>query len=1127
MSIISSYKLEDIRNKFSKHDYNRGLDYVIEGRVKSIVFDGDSKIKATVQGNKIYKVEASFQIKNNNKQIYGSCSCPVGLGCKHIAATLLQTLEKLSSLSKEPANYPVIKTQVLDPEVTHWLKSLETQEEIEPIKHDKIIVYIIQPPKKQEAFNVSAIVTSILKNGNFGKNRRYFDIQNTRYSRPKYLQDIDLDILNLIYAINNNYYNYDNDYTIPAGKFANLLLESLIKTGRCFTSFNFYLPDNCLKFSMPRQGNIEWKVNGDGSQRLELKVKEMNSPEFLALEPPYYMCSNSNIIGPLEIPLLPKQASALLKAPPVKPEQVATVSKQISSILGDIPDSWKPSEIPVNIVNIKPVPCINLTSATIQAQKVSAWSVSPFGEPINIAAASISFNYDGKELSYQDNETEIRQLRNKEVAVIPRDKKAEKAILDTLPDIALNSKLGDLDSYSYKINSDDKFLVTIRNKNKKWPKEFDTKEEWENFMQITVPKLAKQGWSITMDDDFPHNIVYIEDGWYTNIEENSGIDWFGVELGVNIENEHLNLTPILIGLLKKYGDVDTTIKNCADNKHFIVPIGDGRRIALPSDRAKLLLTIVKQLFTFNDKLFDGKLRFQIQEAALLAEMADAANALDMRWVGGEKLRKMGKKLQNFQEIQNIKVPPLFKGELRHYQQDGLNWLQFLKEYNLAGILADDMGLGKTVQVLAHISTEKASKKLKSPFLVVAPTSLMVNWKMEAERFVPDLKVLVMHGSKRSQHFGTLEQYDLVLTTYPLLLRDKEQLLKCKYHTIILDEAQTIKNSRSKLTQIACQLKAQHRLCMTGTPLENHLGELWSLFNFLLPGYLGTTRQFSEIFRNPIEKNGDIDKAKYLQRRIKPFTMRRTKSEVATELPPKTEILRIVELEGKQRDLYETIRVAMHKKVRDELAANGLEKSHIIVLDALLKLRQVCGDPRLLKIDVANKVTESAKLNELMTLLPSLIEENRKILLFSQFTTMLALIEEELNKAKIPYVILTGQTTDRETPIRNFQEGKVPLFLISLKAGGTGLNLTAADTVIHYDPWWNPAAENQATDRAHRIGQDKPVFVYKLITAGTVEEKILQMQQKKQTLMDNLFNPEAKTNVKLTAGDLQILFESLD
>jgi SNF2 family DNA or RNA helicase len=320
--------------------------------------------------------------------------------------------------------------------------------------------------------------------------------------------------------------------------------------------------------------------------------------------------------------------------------------------------------------------------------------------------------------------------------------------------------------------------------------------------------------------------------------------------------------------------------------------------------------------------------------------------------------------------------------------------------------------------------------------------------------------------------------------------------------------------------------ARHRLCLTGTPLENHLGELWAQFDFLLPGFLGDSKSFAKTWRTPIEKRGDSLRRDLLASRIRPFILRRRKDDVAKELPPKSIIVRTVELQSGQRDLYETVRSAMDVRVREEVASRGFARSQIVILDALLKLRQVCCDPRLVKLPAARRVKERAKLDLLMTMVPELVEEGRRILLFSQFTAMLALIEEELQAAGLPYVILTGDTRDRETPIRRFQEGAVPIFLISLKAGGLGLNLTAADTVIHYDPWWNPAVENQATDRAHRIGQTKPVFVYKLVVGGSIEEKILVLQEKKAELAAGILSDDRAGVVKFSESDLRALLEPL-
>ena len=472
-------------------------------------------------------------------------------------------------------------------------------------------------------------------------------------------------------------------------------------------------------------------------------------------------------------------------------------------------------------------------------------------------------------------------------------------------------------------------------------------------------------------------------------------------------------------------------------------------------------------------------------------------------------------------------PPAALGlELRAYQKEGLAWLQFLREQNLSGILADDMGLGKTAQALAHLLLEKESGRLDRPALVVLPTSLIFNWRNEAARFAPGLSILSLHGAERKARFSEISQHDVVLTTYPLLWRDAADLTRHQYHLLILDEAQTVKNARSQGAEVVRRIDARHRLCLTGTPLENHLGELWSQFDFLLPGFLGTNANFTRYWRVPIEKQGDEVRRELLARRVRPFVLRRRKEEVARELPEKTIIVRKVELNGAQRDLYEAVRVAMDAMVREEVVNKGFGRSQIVILDALLKLRQVCCDPRLVRTPLAQRVKERAKLDLLMTMLPEQVEEGRRILLFSQFTHMLALIEAELKRVGIDYVTLTGSTTDRETPVRRFQNCEVPVFLISLKAGGVGLNLTAADTVIHFDPWWNPAVENQATDRAHRIGQDKRVFVYKLIVAGSIEEKILALQERKAELADGILSDDRGVQLKFGEEDIAALFAPL-
>jgi SNF2 family DNA or RNA helicase len=645
----------------------------------------------------------------------------------------------------------------------------------------------------------------------------------------------------------------------------------------------------------------------------------------------------------------------------------------------------------------------------------------------------------------------------------------------------------------------------------------------------TFPKLENAGWQIEIDPSFPFRPVENIGEWYATVDHNlsSGPDWFDLEMGVEIDGKQVNILPHIIRLLR-----DPHIRSIINNENLnnkklvYAQLDDSRYLPIPAQKVQFITRTLLELYDFDALTKEGRLRLATWQSAQLAELEQTLTATQLRWFGSPQLRELGRKLRNFKMIEKATIPLTFISALRPYQEEGVNWLQFLRDHNLNGILADDMGLGKTIQALAHIMIEKESGRMQTPVLVVAPTSLMANWKSEAGRFAPSLKVLILQGNERKENFDRIADHDLILTTYPLLARDKDILLNYMYHILILDEAQVIKNPNTMAHRIVQQLRAKHRLCLTGTPMENHLGELWSLFHFLMPGFLGDSKKFTQTYRKPIEKGRDEARQQALTRRVRPFMLRRTKEEVVSELPPKTEIIQHIELLALQRDLYESVRLAMHAKIQAEIEEKGLRRSQIVILDALLKMRQVCCDPRLLKLEAAKGITESAKLQFLIDTLPEMIEENRKILLFSQFTSMLALIEKELDKLNIPYVILTGQTKDRQTPIDTFQAGKVPLFLISLKAGGTGLNLTAADTVIHYDPWWNPAVENQATDRAYRIGQAKPVFVYKLVTVGTVEEKILEMQHHKANLFEGVFKDGNMSSAAITPESLESLFETL-
>jgi hypothetical protein len=593
-------------------------------------------------------------------------------------------------------------------------------------------------------------------------------------------------------------------------------------------------------------------------------------------------------------------------------------------------------------------------------------------DPVWIDYALLTFDYDG--LSTEDVAAPVlRRAAGATVEVIVRDEAVEAAALRTLEDAGFGAV--DSDPPPSALAG----ALTL-----------PTPAAWLDFVRDHLPRLQAAGWQIDYGGDYRYDIAAVED-WYADLdEEGEGVDgWFALELGVLVNGARYPLLPLLLEMIRRAPeDFDAQALAARDDaSELLVDLSPSTRVALPWARIKPILATLGELY-FAERMGDG-LRLPVIDAARLAELDAAAQ---MRWLGGERLRELGRKLGGFDGVHAVAAPAGLQAQLRPYQLSGLAWMQFLREYGFGGILADDMGLGKTIQTLAHILAEKEAGRLDAPALVVAPTSLMGNWQAEAARFAPGLRVLLLHGKDRKASFDQVAGADIVLTTYALLGRDEDALRRHRYHLLILDEAQYIKNSRAKAAQVVRLLDARHRLCLTGTPVQNHLGELWSQFHFLMPGLLGNEKTFNAHYRKPIEGRGDTLRKDLLVRRLKPFMLRRTKDRVATELPPKTEIVLPVDFGAAQRDLYETVRLAMDRKVRDEIDRKGLARSQIVILDALLKLRQVCCDPRLLKGGAA---AGSGKLEALMELLDTLLSEGRKVLVFSQFTSMLALIEAEL------------------------------------------------------------------------------------------------------------------------------------
>ena len=672
------------------------------------------------------------------------------------------------------------------------------------------------------------------------------------------------------------------------------------------------------------------------------------------------------------------------------------------------------------------------------------------------------------------------------------------------------------------------------------------------FWAEQLPALRAEGWAVQVLPGFAHASVAI-DGWRLLLSEDEAADappaasirlkaprrqgsWL-LSLGIEVDGHSLDLAPLLAELLKRDGRwLDAGQIAAIDDTALVLLHGPGgRRIEAPAAPLKAVVSALLDLLT-DPRPREGPLRLSSWDAHRLDAMRLSLLDTQQTRAGGHAawqlqgeagLHALAQRLQG-PGLRAVAAPAGLGVSLRPYQLQGLAWLQYLREHRLAGILADDMGLGKTAQALAHLLIEKQAGRLDLPALAVLPSSLVFNWQAEAARIVPDLRVLALQGPDRAADFARIAEHDLVLSSYPLLMRDIAAMEIQPFHLLILDEAQSVKNAGGRGAQAVRRLQARHRLCLTGTPLENHLGELWAQFDFLMPGFLGDRSSFHRRWRKPIEENGETLRAQLLARRIRPFLLRRSKDGVARELPPLTEVIRRVQLGGRQRELYESVRVAADKQVRRLLQERGIAGAQVSVLAALLKLRQVCNDPYLLRGEKTPKGMERAKLELLRDMLPALVREGRRVLVFSQFTGMLDLIAAELDALQLPWLALTGKTTPakRGALVARFQARGVPILLVSLKAGGVGLNLTAADTVIHVDPWWNPAVEQQATARAHRIGQELPVFEYKLVVEGSIEERMLELQARKRALAEGVLGRDGAASAKFSAEDLEGLLAPL-
>ncbi|MDO9166398.1 MAG: DEAD/DEAH box helicase [Rhodoferax sp.] len=1088
-----------------------------------------------------YEVSIEMALMPDGQVDYwdSDCECPVGSQCKHGVALMLKAAYQGLHLLGGGATHGAAASSRLTPptpeqveaarhaalaqaqekaarqaegELLHWLQELDqasgVRAESDNPRPDQFLylLSVLGAHGPAPRLQLEAVVSYPKVTGGWAKPKAVKTAPYKGQAVYDQASEVDRQVLQLFRAMPDTYrYTYAfSASVIPGGQAGLMVLQQAASTGRLFLDDGKGGPGAAVQWGAPQPLRWHWQeVPGpQGAEpRWALRARLADSNARLCLNnPPLYLDAAQGLCGPVQVEgIAPGQLDVLLKAPALQPSALQKHQVALMQRLGSLPLPPVLQEL-TTLQGITPTACLRLSPTPADASRF-----------MGLIQARLRFDYAGHRGWWAGEGNTVLIDKPGGRVLLHRDAEAELDAITRLFDLGLRTTGGGL----FGIPGD------------------HSQQDWLHWADNGFAVLREAGFEVTLDDSLK--------GWITHadmldvqLQPEGGEDaeaatspWFDLSLGMEINGERHNILPWLPDLIAAAAaspaNPTTGLPDIPPFVYLRAPDKPGF-IRLPTDALKPWMAALLELVGDRAHDFTGD---SLRLSRLDALRTGAALGEGAVWEGAQALRDMVQHLNGHSELPEVPVSVSVQASLRPYQQQGLNWLQFLREHGLGGILADDMGLGKTLQTLAHIQVEKDAGRLTHPALIIAPVSLMGNWQREAERFCPQLRSLVLHGKDRHAVAGSMSEFDIVIAPYSLLQRDRERWLEAQWHLVVLDEAQNIKNASTHAAQVVGQLQTRHRLCLSGTPMENHLGEIWSLFHFLMPGFLGSQARFTELFRTPIEKQGDPERLTQLRARITPFMLRRTKAVVANELPPKVETVMRVELSGKQADLYETIRLSMEKSVREALNTRGLAKSQITILDALLKLRQVCCDPQLLKLDAAKKVKTSAKLEQLMEMLPEMLAEGRRILLFSQFTSMLTLIEAELKKRNIPWVKLTGQSQKRDAVIEQFTSGQVPLFLISLKAGGVGLNLPQADTVIHYDPWWNPAAETQATDRAHRIGQTQSVWVLKLVAQGTIEERILALQERKAALADSMYSGStARKQPLFSEGDLAELLKPL-
>ena len=1106
----------------------RGIRYAKDGMAKvgAATWEDNHKLtlNGTVQGSEAHAYATVLTLYPHEEDwgdIVGNCTCPVAYDCKHAVALvwawatnthLLRDFANDTSPREEPAH--IARKRYLPSTVDQWLRTTYEQQDGDgadathtaKASSDRL-AYLITIDGK-----LSAAKSRVGRGGEVKRVPQSASLAWIRHdhARPAYVHEEDEPILRLMESAQ------ERGEFAPQVRLMGLigyqLLNMAVATGRVWveTADRAGVLGAPLTLTEARDATLHWlRDTTDDAFRLRAVLTGNKAGcSLLATTPPLAIDAANAQIVPIRCPLSVSTLERLLALPPLTNTDI-DAWRFVVDAWKSLPDA---AHIPPPPISFEPLPQPQgiLKFALVEVSVTQGWGKHARETQIIAPAVEFTVLYpDGRRIPVNTSDSaapmEDELHEDKVIGTRVRNLRAERTWALRLPQRLL--PLMDVEPAV-------RFAMSAPARSSLFALQ---RHAWSTDGPRVLADAQAGGFTLEIEPGFPLTLEDIPEPELELIPATQQ-GWYRFALGVQVGGQRVDLAPAFARVIAAQRDPEAWLDALQEGDKVLLSLDDGRVVRLDGGRVRAMLQPV--LAWFQGGVVDEISGLQ---AALLPGQVQYRGRDSSVW---SALRE---KLQAGAALQAIAPAAGFNAQLRPYQLSGLAWLHHLHDLKMGAVLADDMGLGKTVQTLAHLHRSHGGNVVNKPSLIIAPTSVVSNWRAEAERFAPTLRLHVHQGKSRALTKRELDKTDVVITSYPILQRDEATFAKLEWNVVVFDEAQTLKNPRAKTYQAAQAITAQQRLALTGTPMENHLGELWSLFNVLNPGLLSDLETFNRHFRHRIEQNSDNDRMNVLRSRVRPFLLRRTRDEVLKELPAKTEAIRWIEFEPAQADVYESLRTAIHDDVRKAIDKKGLKQSTIHILDALLKLRQVCCDPRLVKLpDVTQTINApSAKLDWLIEHVPILVEEGRRVLIFSQFTSMLAIIEAQINEAGIETVLLTGDTKDRDTPIARFQAGEVPVFLLSLKAGGVGLNLTAADTVIHYDPWWNPAVEAQATARAHRIGQDKPVFVYKLIARGTLEERMLKLIERKQQLAEALLAGGSAALTGITASDVDDLLSPME